>query len=217
MRIQQLHFTDVTAPPTHPRAGEVIPVFGYVVHHPDGPILFDSGVGTGHAALDETFACDHHHPEVPDPALIVVSHLHFDHCGGNLRWPGVPIVAQRAEYEAAQAPRYTLPEWVDFPGARWRLLDGEAEVAPGVRALPTPGHTPGHQSLVIDADGEVVVLAGQAVYDPGELDAEASIEPLPPDEAAATAESARRIKAQQPDRVLFAHHPGVWQPPSAAS
>ncbi len=212
MRIRRLHFTDVTAPPFHPRAGDVTPVYGYVVDHPDGPILFDTGVGTGRADLDEMFGCAHHHPPVPQPVLIVNSHLHFDHCGGNRRWPGVPIVAQRAEHAAIHQPRYTLPEWADPPGAEWRLVDGDADVAAGVRVIATPGHTAGHQSLVVDAPGGRVVLAGQAVHDPSELAAEASIEPMPAEEAAATAASARRIKALRPQRVLFAHHPGEWRP-----
>ncbi len=212
MRIRRLHFTDVTAPPSHPRAGAVAPVYCYVVDHPDGPIVFDTGVGTGRDDVDTMFGCVHHHPPVPEPVLVVNSHLHFDHCGGNRRWPGVPIVAQQAEHDAIHEPRYTLPEWADPPGVVWRLVDGDADVADGVRVIATPGHTAGHQSLVIAGAGGPVVLAGQAVYDPGELEAEASVEPLPAAEAVATTESARRIKALRPSRVLFAHHPGEWRP-----
>ncbi len=213
MRIRRLHYTDVTAPPWHPRAGDMGPVYGYFVEHPDGPILFDTGVGRGRPDLDELFHCAHHDPPVPEPVLIVNSHLHFDHCGGNPHWPGVPVVAQRTEHASVHEPRYTLPEWADPPGTAWRLVDGDAEIADGVRVIATPGHTPGHQSLVVDTGRDVVVLAGQAVFDPAELEEEASIEPLPAAEAAATADAARRIKALRPDRVLFAHDPGEWRPP----
>ncbi len=213
MRVRRLHYTDVLAPPSHPRAGDLIPVYGYVVEHPDGPILFDTGVGTGRDDVDEMFGCVHHDPPVPDPVVIVNSHLHFDHCGGNRRWPGVPIVAQAAEHAALHTPRYTLSDWADPPGVAWRLVDGDDEVAAGVRVIATPGHTAGHQSLVVDDAGGPVVLAGQAVYDPGELEAERSREPMPAAAAAATTDSARRIKALRPARVLFAHHPGEWEPP----
>jgi N-acyl homoserine lactone hydrolase len=92
-------------------------------------------------------------------------HLHvIEHRGGNRLFAGVPIYVQRAEREAAREPDYTIPEWVDFPGARYVELDGEAEVAAGVRVLPTPGHTPGHQSVLVETDDGLVVVAGDVAY-----------------------------------------------------
>ena len=91
-------------------------------------------------------------------------HLHFDHSGQNGRIPpGVPIFVQRAEWAKVHEPDYTVPEWIDVPGLTYEVLDGEIEVAPGLRLIPTPGHTAGHQSLVLDAEDGTVVLAGQAV------------------------------------------------------
>lgn len=51
-----------------------------------------------------------------------------------------------------------------LPGAQYRLLDGETKILPGVRLLPTPGHTPGHQSLLVETAMGLAILAGQAVY-----------------------------------------------------
>ena len=100
--------------------------------------------------------------------LIVNSHLHFDHCGNNLRFPGVPICVQAAEHDAMRDPYYTVPEWVDFEGAEYAVIDGDAQVAKGVRVLSTPGHSPGHQSVVFDTADGAVVLAGRAIYSKAE-------------------------------------------------
>jgi len=95
---------------------------------------------------------------------VINTHLHFDHCGGNRLFPGIPIHVQRRERAAAREPGYTIPEWVEFEGARYVELDGEAEIAPGVRVLPTPGHTPGHQSVLVDTEDGLVVVAGDVAY-----------------------------------------------------
>ena len=99
--------------------------------------------------------------------------MHFDHCGGNRLFPGIPIHVQRRELEAVREPDYTIPEWVEFEGATYVELDGEAEIVPGVRVLPTPGHTPGHQSVLVDTDDGLVVVAGDVAYRWEDFDAAA--------------------------------------------
>jgi hypothetical protein len=69
---------------------------------------------------------------------------------------------QVGELAAARGEGYTSPDLVDFPGATYRELDGETEIWPGVWIIPTPGHTGGHQSLVVRQRDGTVVLAGQA-------------------------------------------------------
>lgn len=217
--IDPVLLAEVTLPEGHPRAGDRCLVFGFVIWHRDGPVLVDTGVGQGHDRVDELFT-PRHHPiddalaeraiRRDDVVMIINSHLHFDHCGNNRSFAGIPMVVQRTEYELAHKPRYTIPEWIDFPGAQWELVEGETEVLAGVRVLPTPGHTPGHQSVAIAATDAVEVIAGQALYDPGELEAEESIEVLTPDKAEATSDSARAIKSLGPTTVYFSHHPGTW-------
>lgn len=211
--------SEVSLPPTHPRAGAACVVFGFVIHHSDGPVLVDTGVGVGHPAIDSAYS-PVHHPiaeglaevgvAIGDVRMVINSHLHFDHCGSNRLFPNVPLIAQSAEYKNAWEPGYTIPEWVDFPGANWEPVDGEAEVLPGVRVIATPGHTPGHQSVAVSIGDLVEVIAGQAVYDVEELESEISAEPLTDEEAAQTAASARRIKAENPARVYFSHDHRVW-------
>ena len=88
----------------------------------------------------------------------------------------MPIFVQRAEWAKVHEPDYTVAEWIDVPGLTYELLDGEIEVAPGLRLIPTPGHTAGHQSLVLDAADGTVVLAGQAVQSRAEW--EGATEPV---------------------------------------
>ena len=103
-------------------------------------------------------------------AVVVNTHLHFDHCGGNRLFPGVPIHVQRRELEDARTQDdYTIREWVDFPGANYVEHDGEAEILPGVRLVPAPGDTRGHQIVVVETDEGTVVLGGDVGYSFAEI------------------------------------------------
>lgn len=217
--IEPILLTEVSLPVGHPRAGDRCPVFGFIVWHPEGPVVVDTGVGRGHDAVEKLYAPKHVLVEgvlsgrgidPGDVVMVINSHLHIDHCGNNRYFTGVSMVVQRTEYELAQRPGYTIPEWVDFPGARWELVSGNTEVLSGVRVLPTPGHTPGHQSVVVEGEDTVSVIAAQALYDPDELEAEESAEALSTKDAEATSDTARAIKSLRPSAVYFSHDPGVW-------
>ena len=221
--ISPVLLSEVILPEDHPRAGAACQVFGFVIHHAEGPVLVDTGVGAGRVDVDALFRPVHHPIDEAlagvgvlrgDVRMVINSHLHFDHCGNNSLFPGVRLVAQRVEYEQAHQPGYTIVEWVDFPGNEWDLVEGEAEVLPGITVIPTPGHTPGHQSVIVKGADLLEVIAGQAVYDPEELEAEVSDEPLSEEEARQTSASARLIKTAQPSRVFFSHDPRVWLPNS---
>lgn len=218
--ITPLLLSELELPTGHPRAGERCLVYGFVVHHEGGPILVDSGVGSGSAVVDAAYAPLRHPIDqaletagvgIGDVAMVINTHLHFDHCGNNVRFPGVRLVAQRAELEAAHGPGYTVTEWVDFPGALWSPVDGEAEVAPGVWVIPTPGHTAGHQSVLVAHPDGIDAIAGQAVYDGAEFEAGRSVEPLAASASETTASSVVRLKAAAPDRVFFSHSSRPWR------
>jgi glyoxylase-like metal-dependent hydrolase (beta-lactamase superfamily II) len=192
-------------------------VCAFVVVHPNGVILFDTGVGEAVAEIDEWYRPErrslrdelaHHGVELAQVSGVANSHLHFDHCGQNALFPGIPIYVQANEYRAAQEPDYTISAWVDFPGAVYEFLDGETEVLPGVRLFPTPGHTPGHQSLIVEMEELPVVVAGQAVYTLAEW--EGATDPRRSGKVSAWdpatyAESVRQLRALHPARVLFSH------------
>ena len=155
--------------------GERWPNSIHVIDHPDGLVLVDTGMIDSTPELDAEWGVRFDASKIPRDVLCVINtHLHFDHCGGNRLFAGTPIHVQRIEREAARADGYTIPEWVEFEGATYVEHDGEAEVLPGVRLLPTPGHTDGHQSVLVDADDGLVVLAGDVGYTWKAFDASAS-------------------------------------------
>jgi glyoxylase-like metal-dependent hydrolase (beta-lactamase superfamily II) len=199
------------------------PSYGHAVEHPGGIFLFDNGAGFGNAEVDERFsprvrpvddALEEAGISLADVTGAANCHLHFDHSGQNARLRGMPIFVQRAEWAKVHEPDYTVPEWIDVPGLTYELLDGEAEVAPGMRLVPTPGHTAGHQSLVLDAPGGAIVLAGQAVQSRAEWQgsegSEVSGRSSSPDPDAYV-RSVDRLRALDPIRVHFAHDPAIWQ------
>ena len=86
--------------------------------------------------------------------MVVMSHLHYDHAGGAHLFPKSELVVQKDEYAYAHYPAsffepFYYKKNFDLPGYRWRLLDGDTELAPGLTVLRTDGHTPGHQSLLV--------------------------------------------------------------------
>jgi N-acyl homoserine lactone hydrolase len=136
-------------------------------------VLVDTGMIDTHPAVADWDPRAHPLPDeiAQRVAIVINTHLHFDHCGGNRLFPGVPMHVQRRELDDARrlTDRYTIPEWVDFEGAVYVEHDGEAEVLPGVRLLPAPGHTDGHQVVLVDAEDGLVVLGGDVAYSFREL------------------------------------------------
>jgi N-acyl homoserine lactone hydrolase len=134
--------------------------------------------------------------------IVVNTHLHFDHCGGNHLFAGKPIYVQRRELEDARTlEAYTIPEWVDAPDVEYRPVDGELELLPGVRLVPAPGHTDGSQIVVVENDGGSTVIAGDTAVFFGELDEPGT-------------EGQRLIRALGPELVWLAHSTEPWRPPA---
>jgi N-acyl homoserine lactone hydrolase len=203
----------------------VEPCLGYVVEHAAGVLLFDTGMGS-RPDVDA-----HYRPRttgveralrgvglrLDDITEVANCHLHFDHCGGNPRLAGRPFFAQTTELaEARQAVDYTLPELVDPPGTLWQELDGETEILPGVVLIPTPGHTAGHQSLVVRRSDGVVIVAGQSHDDASQYSADVlALKARQDDHGAPLPVPAAWIptlQAMDPRAVAFAHDHSVWVP-----
>ena len=163
----------------------------HLIEHPDGRVLVDTGMIDSTPELDQEWGIRFDAALIPrDVVCVINTHLHFDHCGGNRLFAGTPIHVQRVEREAARADGYTIPKWVEFDGATYVEHDGEAEIVPGVRVLPTPGHTPGHQSVLVDTDDGVVVCAGDVGYTWKQFDA---------------SESGQLLMSLRPRRIWLAH------------
>jgi len=204
-----------------PYAGEAGVVVAYAVRHRGGVLLFDTGFGFGNDELDAYYRIKARRlPDaladvkiaIEDVTAVVDCHLHVDHAGQNNLFPGIPIYVQPAEWEVAHTTEHTILDWIDFPGADYRLVAGDHEPAPGIRIVATPGHTIGHQSLVVaTADGDVV-LVGQAVYSAGEWsgDRDAREGRSRATDQAAYDRSFERLKALNPVHVAFGHDRETW-------
>ncbi len=208
-----------------------IPAPAYVVEHPKGTVVFDTGMhpdlrvdAVGRiGALAELFTC-----EIPagtavderlgalgvEPDLVVCSHLHFDHAGGNGLLPSARVVVQRAEWEAAHGDDELgayAPHDYDT-GQDVQLVDGEHDVFGDgtVVCVPTPGHTAGHQSLRVRTDAGEVVLTGDACYFRQALD-ERRLPVFGPDPAEQhrSLDLLAQLEAAGA-RLVFGHDPTQW-------
>ncbi len=120
-----------------------------------------------------------------DIDLVIDTHLHNDHCGGNTAqaedgsiipvFPNAEYVVQRREYEDASRPNertratYLAQNFRPLvETGQMRLLDGDTELAPGIRGVITPGHTPGHMTITLESEGQhaafICDLASYAVH-----------------------------------------------------
>jgi glyoxylase-like metal-dependent hydrolase (beta-lactamase superfamily II) len=165
-----------------------------LIETPDALVLVDTGVGnkeddkfhdiygienTGNPTrLEDAIRAAGHRPE--DIHVVISTHLHFDHAGGNTvrdpegrirpTFPQARYVVQRREYEFAALPNervrasYMAHNYAPIADAGlWDFIEGEAEVVPGVRALPTPGHTPHHQSVLVQSEGRTACFLADLV------------------------------------------------------
>lgn len=140
---------------SHPAAslGTTIPVYGFCILHPDGPILVDTGVGFGNQFIDDLYEpkravlaelLDRFGIQVGQVAAVVNSHLHFDHCGQNPALHGgtIPFWVQSAEYETLrQDSTYTDANWALAPESQRRSVCGDERIAEGVTIIATPAGT----------------------------------------------------------------------------
>ena len=162
--------------------------------------------------------------DVDDIRVVAVSHLHTDHAGGLKLFAGkVPVHAQRREvaYGLANHPepeRHAIFR-VDFddPSIDWQLADGEADIAPGITAVPTYGHTPGHQSFVVELDESVggggYVFAFDAADLTENIDHEVALGGFIDVDPADTVEPIRRLKRLAEEKgypLIPGHDPHVW-------
>jgi N-acyl homoserine lactone hydrolase len=105
--------------------------------------------------------------------VVINTHLHWDHCGNNHLFPNARVLAQRDEIRYAIAPGdffargYFAPTCGAQPaywGTQFEPVDGDVEVADGVRIIKVPGHTPGSQAVLVQTSAGVYAIAGDAIF-----------------------------------------------------
>jgi N-acyl homoserine lactone hydrolase len=169
-----------------------LPIPAFLIEHPKGRALFDTGMhpqcrtdagGRMGPRVPKLFGFDQFGPQDDiksrlesidrDPGkidLIVNSHLHFDHAGGNELIPNATVVVQKREWQAGQDPETAAKvgfHKIDYDlGHPVKQVDGEHDLFGdgSVVCIPTWGHTPGHQSLKVRTEHGEVVLTGDACY-----------------------------------------------------
>ena len=205
-----------------------VPAPAFLIEHPDGLVLFDAGLAPEAVAdprgeygeraerLQLRFTADQRvdHQVIAaghrlsDVTHVVLSHLHFDHAGCAHAFPSAQLVLGAGELAHARsgADKYTRSVDVSrvAAGTVVELADDGDLLGDGsLVALRTPGHTPGHLSLLVRLPDRAYVLTGDAVH---AREALASETPFPGDhDPAETIRSIRRIKA-----VADKHRADIW-------
>ncbi len=185
--------------------------------HPD-PVEQPVLPGPGEPLLDALAAAG---LDLADIRAVAISHLHYDHAGGLKHFAGrVPVHIQRAELEYGLLASPPGPELqgifrVDFDDPRidWRPADGDTEIAPGVTAVSTAGHTPGHQSFGVRlAGGGGFVFAFDAADLTENIEREVAVGERIGASAADSVDQIRKLKriAAEHGRLVPGHDPDVW-------
>ncbi len=149
--------------------------------------------------------------------IVIHTHLHYDHAGNNRLFPSAQFFVQREELRYALAPgecdanAYFAPSLgitPDYLGTKFELLDGEQEIVPGIRVIPTPGHTPGHQSVVVETVAGRYCVAGDAVMWLENVERR-----VPPGIHVSTLDCMESISRIQraADRILPSHDPRLFE------
>jgi glyoxylase-like metal-dependent hydrolase (beta-lactamase superfamily II) len=210
-----------------------------LVEHDDGLVLIDTGIGNkeeakfkdiygvdnagqgGRTRLEDALTELGHAPA--DVRWVIDTHLHFDHAGGNTyrdergqvrpSFPQARYVVQQGELEFARhtnertAASYFPP---NFEPVSFTLVDGVAEPVSGIHCLPTPGHVPYHQSILVESAGERLCFLADLVPTVAHL-------PLPwimgyDLEPLRTLETKRQVYARAEAEgwlLMFEHDPGT--------
>jgi N-acyl homoserine lactone hydrolase len=148
-----------------------------------------------------------------DVDYVVVTHFDFDHCGGNRFFPDATFVVQREQYEYARAhPERCFPQDWNVEDLDYRLVDGDEELLPGIELVTTPGHAPGHQSVVVRglASTGTVILASDAAHTHVEFEEERVDGTPDPETILASIRKLKRIRDSEHATLLLNHDVDQW-------
>lgn len=163
-----------------------LPLIMFVIEGGETPIIVDTGADVSRAWDLHHIKMEQDDTEKPDVALrsvgvdptdvriVINTHLHWDHSSNNHLFPAARVVVQQQELAYARGPvPWNRVHFEAFPDvdAAWRRaeeqlspIDGTTEIAPGVTAIPLPGHTPGSQGVLVETAGGRYLIAGDCLY-----------------------------------------------------
>jgi N-acyl homoserine lactone hydrolase len=148
---------------------------------------------------------------VGDVTHVVNTHFHFDHCGQNHLFPSVPILVQRHHHNSARQSPYFPSEEVERPELTYTLLDGEAEIFPGVTTIVASGHAPHLMALMVTLDDGPVLLCGDAIPLHEVLARDLWTGFASPRDARASAHRLVELAETTGARMYFGHDAAQWQ------
>jgi len=201
------------------------PVWGAVIEGGGLRILVDTGIRDPAMVSQNMAPCTQSAGQAPagvldvlgwrcsDIDVVINTHLHFDHCGHNAAFPNARFVVSKTEWAwaldpaADQANLYAPREWLLPPldESRYSLVDdADYRVADGITTFPTPGHSPGHLSVLVDTDEGRLCVAGDAVAIPENFTQRTPVGLVTSLEQATASIEVIRTRA---DRLLMAHDP----------
>lgn len=155
-----------------------IPVFCFLIKHPKGNVLIDTGIAKDYS---ETWGkrLDFFKPTIEKDIVsylrdikidyVVNTHLHVDHCGNNSSFKDAVFVIQKDEYKAASNPKpYQKMSYPDKlnKDLNFRFIDGDLDLFSddAIKIIKTPGHSQGHQSVLLKLQDKNILIAGDACY-----------------------------------------------------
>lgn len=175
-------------------AGKLIemPVWCFLLETTDGPILVDTGMPDAFVNNPDYYKGTRREGrlvpkmteadrieailkrggyQIDDIQTVISSHLHLDHAGGNEHFRKAPIVLQKSEFDFAIHNDDYSPKECRIPDLNYQLIEGDFELAPGVQILYTPGHSIGHQSVLVKTEqtGDILLTMDLA-YNKGIFD-----------------------------------------------
>jgi N-acyl homoserine lactone hydrolase len=232
---------EVVAPGVHDGMRTHIPVSAYLIRLPgDQLALVDTGMSRLHVDDPDLTWRGRPQAEILKPVMrpedsllfrlaqldieprdidfVINTHLHFDHAGNNDLLGGATFFVQRKQYELAKDnPNFPNRYW-NLPSLSYELVDGGRELFTGVRVIPTDGHTPGHQSVLLHLpETGALILCGDAVYCQENYDHDTWASQADPEAARESALRLRDLARAEGARMFYGHdreqsHAMRWAP-----
>lgn len=150
-----------------------VPFFSWLIEGAQKRILVDTGISASDLRSFRGFECEEIQSfedslaanglAPADIDIVIQTHLHYDHSFNTHKCVNARVVVQESELRFALAPHPLMWELYDkqtLSRLRYCLVQGDTEIAPGIRVIHVPGHTPGSQAVAVDTENGVAIISG---------------------------------------------------------